>query len=331
MIIILSVILGALAYVASKQIRKYFVGLIALTSVLAVLSIMIEVDATQIITQGFIGLAFFVVVMFAGAFPKQSKVSKRFRSVRKEYSILGFILLIPHAYEYIVQFLDGSYPTEWIGILAMLVMVPLFITSFNKIKKKMGIKNWKELQKWAYLAYALTFIHLIIVSEGANQITYIIILSLYSFLKLWNYVFVTKRKQERLVLSLIAVVIVSGVSYFGTNTEELFSSNFSGVNYSSVELDDGIYTGSSNGFKNLPTELTVIVENGKITEIVFDAIGATSPHHGVDYEQAAYDMVTQIINNQSTDVDSISGATKTADSVLQAVNEALENQIETQE
>lgn len=331
MTIVLSLILGLFAYLMSKQIRQSYLGLVVITSIIAILSIVLESDITEIVTQGLIGLAFFVVVMFAGAFPKQSKVSKRLRSVRKEYSIVGFILLIPHATTYIVQFLEGSYPTEWIGLIAFTIMVPLLITSFGKVKKKMEMKKWKEIQKYAYLAYALTFIHLIMVSEGANQISYIIIFGLNTFFKLTNYVFKSYSFRSRTLYSLLIIGALVGTTYLGLNIENISAGNLPGVDYSEIDLVDGMYTGTASGFKNLPTELTVTVDNGEITDISFEEIGATAPHHGTDYEEAAYNMVAEILSKQSTDIDSISGATTTTKSVLEAVNKALEEQIKVEE
>lgn len=323
MIVILSVLLGVLAYIGNKYIRKYFSILLVLSIVIGVLSLAIESDITQIVTQGFIGLAFFVVVMFGGAFKRNSKASKRLRSVRKEYSIIGFILLIPHALLYVLQFIDGSYPVEWFGILAMLVMIPLFIISFSMIKKKIPIKKWASIQKWAYLGYALIFIHLIVVSEGANQISYAIVFGVYTLFKLKNYVFSSNKSKVQIApnilkFSIIAVLLIGGVSML-----DITSSSVQGIDFEETSLVDGVYIGSATGFKNLNTELEVTVENGKITEIIMIECGCTAPHHGTDYEEAALDMIEEILSTQSTSLDSISGATKTTKSILEAVEETI--------
>lgn len=149
--IIFIALFSVLGYFFYKGIHKHFNIILGVTIVLISISFFIDFELA---TQGLLELSLFVIVMFAGAFKKGTKLQKRFKSIRKEYSILGFVILLPHAIKYIIQFLDGSYPVEWFGLIAYAIMIPLFIISFTYIKNKINIKTWFKIQKWAYLAYA---------------------------------------------------------------------------------------------------------------------------------------------------------------------------------
>ena len=65
-----------------------------------------------------------------------------------------------------------------VGIIAFLVMIPLFITSFKKIRIKMKYPEWKKLQRFAYLFYLLVYIKLF------ELIVYTIVFGAYFILKL---------------------------------------------------------------------------------------------------------------------------------------------------
>lgn len=132
------------------------------------------------IVQGFLGFTLFYIVMVAGSLKKTSKTRRKFIGIRKEYSILGFIFISPHALIYILEALDGVIAYEWFGIAAYIMMVPLFITSFTIYRKKMSSKNWLKLQSISYIIYILLCIHLILnYTLEINLIIYIIIFGFY--------------------------------------------------------------------------------------------------------------------------------------------------------
>ena len=63
-------------------------------------------------------------------------------------------------------------------------MLPLFITSFMIVRKKFTFTTWKKLQRFAYLAYIMIFIHLILMAELPNLAVYIVLFVPYIILKL---------------------------------------------------------------------------------------------------------------------------------------------------
>ncbi|MBN2876463.1 MAG: FMN-binding protein [Bacilli bacterium] len=322
MILIPTILLGLLAYYVGKQIRKYYLLLLALVSLLSIASILwYQPILEEIVVSGFLGLAFYIIVMIAGAFKRESNISKKLRSVRKEYSIFGFIVLIPHFYVYLISYLDGLLAWEFYGLGAMIIMVPLFITSFNKIKNKMKIQNWFKLQKFAYFAYFLIFVHLLVSGSGDHTFEYVVIFSIYTLIKLQNFVFAEKTMMLFSLRVLFGIFILTfAIVWFSNNPITLFASNPEAETFT---LTDGVYTGSSSGYNGLPVQVEVTIENGEIVDINILSYGATAPSRGMDYEAAAIQAANNILKYQSTNVDAIAGATHTTEGIIEAVADAI--------
>lgn len=86
-----------------------------------------------------------------------------------------------------------------------------------------------------------------------------------------------------------------------------------------VAYKDGTYTGEAQGFGG-PVDVEVIIENGKISEI---NITSAEKEDGA-YLSIAEDIIPTIIEAQSADVDTISGATFSSTGIKEAVTQALE-------
>ena len=81
---------------------------------------------------------------------------------------------------------------------------------------------------------------------------------------------------------------------------------------------DGTYTGSGQGFGGA-VEVQVTLANDSITDIqVTSASGEDSA-----YLSQAEGVISTIISSQSTDVDTVSGATFSSTGIINAVNDAL--------
>ena len=81
---------------------------------------------------------------------------------------------------------------------------------------------------------------------------------------------------------------------------------------------DGTYEGSAYGFGDLIT-VSVTLKDGKMTDIsVLSADGEDKPY----YKQAV-SVLNEMLEAQSTKVDTVSGATLTADGLIDAVADAL--------
>lgn len=81
---------------------------------------------------------------------------------------------------------------------------------------------------------------------------------------------------------------------------------------------DGTYTGSGTGFSGLIT-VQVVIEGGKITDITIVSTTDDSPY--IDNASA---LLKTIIATQSTNVDTVSGATYSSVGLISAVRDALQ-------
>jgi DMSO/TMAO reductase YedYZ heme-binding membrane subunit len=129
------------------------------------------------IVKGMLGFAFLYVVMLTGALDPRWKLTRKLKSVRGIYSILGFVLLIAHPLNYAAEVLNGTRTIPVFGVVAFVIMIPLFITSYMVIRKRMKPRTWTRLQQWAYLSYGLILIHLIV--NGTTPQNKIVALALF--------------------------------------------------------------------------------------------------------------------------------------------------------
>lgn len=85
-----------------------------------------------------------------------------------------------------------------------------------------------------------------------------------------------------------------------------------------ADIQDGTYEGSAFGFGDLIT-LSVTIKDGRITDIsVLDASGEDRP-----YYNQSLPLLDEMIDKQSTEVDTVSGATLTSEGLIGAVADAL--------
>lgn len=123
--------------------------------------------------RGVVGFLLFLTVMGAGVLnPKNSSV-RSLLSARGELSVIASIAslchLIIYGYSYITRFLSGKTPDYLYTFLfvtsglLMVILIPLFVTSFIKIRRNMDPVKWKKLQKWAYTFYVILFKNVITV------------------------------------------------------------------------------------------------------------------------------------------------------------------------
>lgn len=104
-----------------------------------------------------------------------------------------------------------------------------------------------------------------------------------------------------------------------TATPNENSSN-SNSNSSDKSYKDGTYTGVGNGFRpNL--NVSVTVKSGKITNIEIVS-NEDTPRF---FDAAAQTIPEEIISAQSTNVDAVSGATRSSNGIMEAVQNALSN------
>lgn len=193
------IVLTLLAVYAGSFIRKHNVKFYVGALLLSILSFIFkDLFFAMPFIKGFLGLAFFYLVMLAGALKNKTKLRVKLMGVRKEYSIIGSIVVTPHALNYTLLWLNGTRSIEWFGLVAYVIMIPLFVTSFVVIRKKMKNKDWKLLQSSAYIVYLLLFIHLILnYTKKINLILYLAMFLAYFGMKLLFEVNKYKSKRAK--------------------------------------------------------------------------------------------------------------------------------------
>jgi len=127
----------------------------------------------------------------------------------------------------------------------------------------------------------------------------------------------------------VAVTAVAGLYYAGVLTAVPDTAEESKVqvqNTTEAETNgiyaDGTYKGSGNGFRG-KTEVTVTVESGVITDITVDSYSDDQQF----FSRAENGVISAIIKSQSTDVDAVSGATFSSNGIIEAVKNALGEEI----
>ncbi len=85
-----------------------------------------------------------------------------------------------------------------------------------------------------------------------------------------------------------------------------------------ITLADGTYTGTGTGFRG-ETSVTVTVEDGTITSIVVNSYSDDERY----FTRAESTVISEILTNQTPDVDAVSGATYSSNGIMEAVANAL--------
>lgn len=105
----------------------------------------------------------------------------------------------------------------------------------------------------------------------------------------------------------------------GNTSSGAASGSTSGNTTQNTKYKDGTYTGNGTGFRGGTTVVSVTISNGKITSII-----TLSEQDTPRFYQRAVNVVTEdIISEQSTSVDAVSGATYSSRGIMQAVANAL--------
>ena len=126
-------------------------------------------------SRGALATGLWVVVMWIGALPNGSKPMKALMPIRGELSIFAALLTLGHnigfGKTYFVRMFTapGSMSSQQlaagiISIIMLVIMIPLTVMSFPKIRKKIKSKTWKNIQRSAYAFYALIYTHVMILS-----------------------------------------------------------------------------------------------------------------------------------------------------------------------
>ena len=136
---------------------------------------------------------------------------------------------------------------------------------------------------------------------------------------------IAKNDVRPLLVSAVSVAIMTGSYYTSdyvinaasnSNTESNQTSETTSTNQI---YNDGIFQGTGIGFRNGTTTVEVTIENDKITDISAISYEDDRPY----FSRAFSTVADEIIYNQSSDVDAVSGATYSSNGIMEAVSDAL--------
>ncbi len=150
--------------------------------------------------RGAFSTALFIIVMYLGALDSKHLFVRKLMGIRGQLSILACILTLGHNIIYGKKHFVNLFTNPWamkpqtllaavLSILMICIMLPLMMTSFLSVRRKMSAGSWKRLQRLAYLFFALTYIHVMVLfipnweKKKPDIIAYTVIFGTYLILR----------------------------------------------------------------------------------------------------------------------------------------------------
>ena len=188
-----------------KQIRRRPVFFYLFFVLLSLLSIFLPKQLTvpplaylinRLLRRGVLAGAMFLWVMYAIVLPQKSRLQRVMMSLRAQIAIAASILTISHNIAYgqhyfVLLFTNAGKLKSYELIAAcfslamILLLLPLTVTSFQVVRRKMQAKRWKQLQRLSYLFYGLLYLHICFIYTGGlrkGKSEYLVQFALYTLL-----------------------------------------------------------------------------------------------------------------------------------------------------
>ena len=346
----------------------------------------------KIMQRGILAGSLFIWVMIAPVLPKSFSGRKTIYLLRGEMAICASLITLAHNLAFGGKYFGALFFGQGhislmelhaaiVSCLMILLLIPLTITSFQTVRRKMQAKSWKKLQNWSYLFYLLLYLHIFFIYQGAlirgkgdyffTLMLYSCIFGFYGFLRIRQYRMQKESKEKKAfpllrIAGILPIVCLflscfysagkyraaleanvdkiraqESVSEQHGQGEEINSSekaveasgdkastNSSDASSDSQAIDedsisgaykDGECFGKASAY-NGNVEVKVTISGGKITAI--DIVKTK------DDEEYFFDaqkkVIPEILEKQSTDVDTVAGATTSSEGIAHAVQKALE-------
>lgn len=128
-----------------------------------------------------------------------------------------------------------------------------------------------------------------------------------------------KFKFITVLVSLFVLFVAAGCSSTSTTESQEEEANTPSETVTQGIYTDGTYEATSDAGVHPGLKVSVVVKDGNISEV---SVLEHSETEGIGV-QAIEKIPTLIVENQSTEVDSVTGASKTSEAIKEAVNTAL--------
>ena len=179
----------------------------------------------KIMQRGIFAGSLFILVMLAPVLPKSFSGRKTIYLLRGEMAICASLITLAHNLAFGGKYFGALFLGQGhislmelhaaiVSCLMILLLIPLTITSFQSIRRKMQAKTWKRLQNWSYLFYLLLYLHIFFIYQGAlirgkgeyffTLMLYSFIFGFYGFLRIRQYR-VQKETREKKVAPLLRI------------------------------------------------------------------------------------------------------------------------------
>ena len=172
----------------------------------------------KIMQRGILAGSLFILVMIAPVLPKRFSGRKTIYLLRGEMAISASLITVAHNLAFGGKYFGAVFFGQGhislmelhaaiVSCLMILLLIPLTITSFQTVRRKMQAKTWKKLQNWSYLFYLLLYLHIFFIYQGAlirgkgdyffTLMLYSFIFGLYGFLRIRQYRIQKEGKEKK--------------------------------------------------------------------------------------------------------------------------------------
>ena len=172
----------------------------------------------KIMQRGVLAGSLFIWVMLAPVLPKSFSGRKTIYLLRGEMAICASLITLAHNLAFGGKYFGALFLGQGhislmelhaaiVSCLMILLLIPLTVTSFQAVRRKMQGKTWKKLQNWSYLFYLLLYLHIFFIYQGAlirgkgdyffTLMLYSFIFGFYGFLRIRQYRIQKESKEKR--------------------------------------------------------------------------------------------------------------------------------------
>ena len=172
----------------------------------------------KIMQRGILAGSLFILVMLAPVLPKHFSGRKTIYLLRGEMAICASLITLAHNLAFGGKYFGAVFFGQGhislmelhaaiVSCLMILLLIPLTITSFQTVRRKMQGKSWKKLQNWSYLFYLLLYLHIFFIYQGAllrgkgeyffTLMIYSFIFGFYGFLRIRQYRMQKESKEKK--------------------------------------------------------------------------------------------------------------------------------------